>query len=335
GIAAYERYPEPSVLDAGREAYAEAIRLTLDGGDVATAFALIERSRGARADELSTVRQRLEGSGAAIVELASLHDETIALLINANDAVAVRRVASVDRLLGELPLRGVKTVFIVADPQLDGVALAASRLVERVAVAFAPSASALRRERAARLRTIVAMAVASRDLPSTREELADLVRLYPQPLASGGTFASLVSGRADVIHICGHAEGGSDTTLSFRGERVSSRRIAASPLQGAPLVLLSACETLRAPRSPLRRTLSLGEGFLAAGARGVIGTLAPIPDNDAREIFGRIHRHLAAGRGAAAALRLAQLESMAVDRNGAWRSVALLTRTIDEDTEDS
>jgi CHAT domain-containing protein len=218
---------------------------------------------------------------------------------------------------------------------MDGLAVAASQLVDRVAVAFAPSASALRREERLRPTTIVAVAVASRDLPSARDELADLAGLYPQPLQSRGTFASVMSTGADVIHISGHAEGGSDATFTFLGERISARRIAAATLQGDPLVLLAACETLRAPRSPQRRTLSLGEGFLVAGARSVIGTLAPIADNDAREIFGRIHRHLARGSSAADALRLAQLESMAADRNGAWRSVALLTRTIESGKESS
>jgi CHAT domain-containing protein len=178
--------------------------------------------------------------------------------------------------------------------------------------------------------------VASRDLPSSREELAGLAGLYAHSLEVLGTFASVATAHADVIHVSGHSEGGNDTTLVFRGERISPRRIAAATLAGQPLVLLAACETLRAARSPMRRTLSLGEGFLAAGARGVIGTVAPIADNDAREIFGRIHRHLAAGSSAVDALRLAQLEFMSVDRNnGAWRAVALLTRFIEAGKESS
>lgn len=336
GIAAYERYPQTSVLDAGREVYEEAIRLTLDRGDVAAAFVWCERARGARADSLAAVQQRLAGSGAMIVEPAVVAGERIAFVIREDAATVIRRVASADRLFRELPLHGVTQVIIVADPASDGAAFAASQLIDRVAVTFAPSASVLRRELTPPLRSIAAVAVASRDLPSSREELAGLARLYPHSLEALGTFASVATARADVIHVSGHAEGGNDATLVFRGERISPRRIAAATLEGQPLVLLAACATLRAARSPMRRTLSLGEGFLAAGARGVIGTVAPIADNDAREIFGRIHRHLAAGRSAADALRLAQRESMSLDRNNsAWRAVALLTRTIEAGKESS
>lgn len=336
GIAAYERHPQTSVLDAGREVYEEAIRLTLDRGDVAAAFVWCERARGVRADGLAAIQRRLAGSGAMLVAPAVVAGERIAFVIREDEVIILRRVESSARLFRELPLQGVTQVIVIADPDSDGAAIAASQLVDRVAVAFAPSASVLRRETLPLPRSIAAVAVASRDLPSSREELAELVRLYPQSLEAHGTFASVAATRADVIHVSGHAEGGNDATLVFRGERISPRRIAAATLGGQPLVLLAACETLRAARSPLRRTLSLGEGFLAAGARGVIGTVVPIADNDARAIFGRIHRHLVAGRSAADALRLAQIESMSADRtNGAWRAVVLLTRTIEAGKESS
>ena len=335
GAAAYERHGETTVLDAGRALYEEAIRLTLENGNTAAAFAWSERALGARADTLQAVQKRLEGTGAVILELAMARGEVIAFLIKVDDVQVIRRVDSYERLLRDLPVAGATQLLIVADPRLDGVALAASQLVERVAVAFAPNASALRSEAPAPFASLAAVGVASRDLPSSREELAELVQLYPRIVETSGTFASLLGAKADVLHVSGHAETGNDATLLFRGERISSRRISASKLQGHPLVVLAACETLRARRSPQRRALSLGEGFLAAGARGVIGTLAPIPDNDARAIFGSIHHHLATGRGPAEAVRQAQLESMAADRNGAWRSVALLTRTVEIRKESS
>ena len=96
---------------------------------------------------------------------------------------------------------------------------------------------------------------------------------------------------------------------------------------GHPIVVLAACETLRVPDSPRSHALSIGGGFLAAGASAVIGTLVPIADNEAREIFRTIHRGLASGESPASAVRYAQLEALG-KRSGAWRAVTLLVNQI-------
>ena len=75
---------------------------------------------------------------------------------------------------------------------------------------------------------------------------------------------------------------------------------------------LAACETLRRPDSSQTLALSLGGGFLAAGADDVIGTLAAIGDQDAHRIFYSIHRRLAAGVDAAEAVRRAQIEALSL-----------------------
>jgi CHAT domain-containing protein len=85
---------------------------------------------------------------------------------------------------------------------------------------------------------------------------------------------------------------------------------------------------------PSSQALSLGGGFLAAGAGVVVGTLTPIPDNDARDLFRAVHRELARGRSAAAAVRQTQLEAIAGESHGhrtAWRSVSVLTNHIEVD----
>jgi CHAT domain len=63
----------------------------------------------------------------------------------------------------------------------------------------------------------------------------------------------------------------------------------------------------------------------------VIGTLAPIPDRDAQELFDALHRYLAAGLPAADALRQTQLDAIRMEsttRRTAWRAIALLTRHV-------
>jgi CHAT domain-containing protein len=145
---------------------------------------------------------------------------------------------------------------------------------------------------------------------------------------------------ADVVHVAGHTErqmNGGEHALMLAGsggklDRASSRTIAATPVPHAALLVLAACETLRAPASPETHALSLGAAFEAAGVAETIGTLAPVPDRDARRFFRTLHQHLAAGEGAAAALRAAQVTAIHEQPNSgsrAWRSVALLTSRID------
>ena len=97
-------------------------------------------------------------------------------------------------------------------------------------------------------------------------------------------------------------------------------------------VVLAACQTLRTPASDQVQSASLAGGFLAAGARAVIGTLEPVPDNDARRIFRAIHGHLGRGESASGALRQATLEAIQREpeaRRGSWRAIAVLTTTIE------
>ena len=365
------------VYDAGPALYREAIRLHLDRGDTAAAFMANERAlqqfaANTPAAGLDVVSRRLGGSGVMVLSLATLENELVAFAVTER-GVGVQRRAVQERELarlgararsGNLDAAGVlydllirpaepelahaSQLIVVAPAPLDELPFAALRdsrskqcLIERLPVAMAPSASALRRGAPVHARTIVAVGAGSGGaaLPASRAELAQVTGIYPRALDAGGaraTFASLLGAAADadVIHVSGHAERqgpAGESTLVLAGEPVSSRRIAAASLPRGPVVVLAACETLSAIRSPRLRTLSLGDGFLAAGAADIIGTLAPIPDVDAQAIFERVHRHLAAGRTAADALRLAQLESLAAEAGGArnaWRSVALLTRRI-------
>jgi CHAT domain-containing protein/tetratricopeptide (TPR) repeat protein len=247
-------------------------------------------------------------------------------------------------------------LIVVADAALQEVAFAAledrvtrRRLIETMTVATAVSAGGLEpAQRTGALPSILALALPSGDgasvaLPESEAELGTLASMYRSARVidrDGASLAALASGAgADVLHLGGHTErqpGPGDAALLFRGresgvEPVTWTRIASMKL-GRPVVVLAACETLRVPPSPQAQALSLGGGFLAAGATAVIGTLTPIPDNDARDLFRTIHHELARGRSAAAAARQAQLEAISAesrDHNSAWRSVAVLTNRIE------
>ncbi len=265
-------------------------------------------------------------------------------------------------------LAGVRHLVVVAGPLLDAVpyaalydAAAGRRLVETMSVALAPGAGALLAVRAAVPRSVAALALPAGDggggsdgdgssaaaLPEAETEVAQIGRLYPAATVLSGALATLpallaAARRSDVVHVAGHTRwldaSGDDALLVSPGPgggrpaRVSWADIGAAGLSPSTVVCLAACATLRRPSLPQARVLSLGGGFLAAGAGDVIGTLAPIPDGDARQLFPAIHRQLAAGASAADAVRQAQLDALSGELAGgprlAWRAVTLLTRRL-------
>jgi tetratricopeptide (TPR) repeat protein len=281
--------------------------------------------------------------------------ETVGALASRGDDVALRELYDLLIRPAEAQLARAGSLIVVADPRLQRVPFAAlidartgRPLIQRFSVAMAMSASALQPSRQSKaLRSIVTVALPSGEgngtvaLPEQEAEVAEVGGFYARATRTVATFSALseAAARADVIHIAGHTArqpGGDDAALLFRRgpaelEPVTWSRIAALKL-AQPVVVLAACDTLRMPVFPLLRGSSLGGGFLAAGASSVIGTLAPIPDDQARAIFRSIHRELSRGRGAAEAVRQAVIQSIAGESSGrisAWRSVALLTTRIE------
>jgi CHAT domain-containing protein len=252
----------------------------------------------------------------------------------------------------EHALARVKQVIVVADPLLENIPFAAlyderahAYLVERLAVMRAGSASSLRDDVEPRVpRSVAAIALppstpgVQAALPAAGQELSEVAQIYPRATRIAGADATVsaviqAAAAADVVHIAGHTErepGIGEAALVFAGgHRMSWRTIAAARLTSQPVVVLAACETLRVPQSAQTFAMSLGGGFLAAGARDVVGTLAPVADNDARQIFRQIHRHLASGLDVASAVRQAQLEALSDPQHqSAWRVVTLLTTHI-------
>ncbi len=394
GVDALERHPVQfagpvagtGLFDAAA-LYGEAVRLWLDRGDVARAFAYEERSRPWPAAGVAAAGEpgeRLAGSGVVLLEIAVLPAETVVFRLAPDGLAAARRPVGRDAVAAlaarcaggddaaagalydllirpaERELAGASALLVVPDPLLANVSFAALRdaatgryLVERLPVALASSAASLGAARPARLPESVAVLELpsgererSVALPEAERELDEIGGLYPRrtALARGRpTLAALAAAAADadVVHLAGHTErqaGLGEAALAFAApagegrDLVSWRAIAAAPLAHPAVVVLAACETLWTPRARQAFALSLGGGFLAAGAGDVVGTLAPVADNDARELFRAVHRELAAGAGAVEAVRRAQLAALAAEARGhrrtAWREIAVATRFV-------
>lgn len=351
------------IYDAAPRLYEEAVRLHLDGGDVAGAFAYAERGRirlGGTPADATTLQRRLAGSGTAIIEPLALESELVVFTADERGVTASRHPlgrAGLEALIGghddsalydvlirpsQPMIRRARRLVVVPDAYLAGVSFAALRdgdryLVEQLPVMLAPSAGAIARGANCARRSVVAASLAEpggdlRALPEGENEAGDVARLYARgEMLSHPTFAALrdAAMRADVVHIAGHTvRGGTgDPALVLGNERVAWSDVAAQPFAHADTIALAACETLRDPGRADVHALSLGAAFLAAGAHHVIGTLTPIADTDARNIFLEIHRQLAAGLEPSEAVRRAQLSDMAAGRSG-WRAVAVMSNSI-------
>jgi tetratricopeptide (TPR) repeat protein len=254
GVEAVERHPlqveravlGTGVLDAGRKLFAEAIRLRLDRGDVAGAFAYAERSRGGALMTIDALKRQLAGSDTVVLDVVSLPDEVVTWAVSANDAMAVRRprgaaelaslaeacaagdhhasaalyddlVRPADRLVA---LAGM--VIIVPDPSLAGVPFAAlfdsatkRYLVENMSVAIASSAASLQPPPHGVSTSMAGIVLPAPEqsarLPEAESEIGEIAALYRQAAkipAERATWAALESAAAtaDVVHLAGHTE---------------------------------------------------------------------------------------------------------------------------------
>lgn len=342
-------------------AAAERTHGPLAGGN-ATLAALQKKLAGSDAVVLELVALPREVIAFAVsargvsVTQHAVERERLTSLAARGDDKAARDLYDILIRPSQSTLASTGQLIVVADAALNGVAFSAledrgtnHRLVANMTVAMAVNASTLEpRPHGTASPSILALALPSGDgasvaLPESEAELADFGAMYRTARVVERADASLTAladaGDADVIHLGGHTErqpGAGDAALLFRAhdggvEPVTWTRVASMHF-AQPVVVLAACETLRAP-SP-EAALSLGRGFLAAGAAAVIGTLTPIPDNDARDLFRVIHRELARGRSAGEAVRQSQLEAIAAeshDRRTSWPSVAVLTNCIEID----
>jgi CHAT domain-containing protein len=158
-------------------------------------------------------------------------------------------------------------------------------------------------------------------LPGARTELDSVARFYPgagvlrEGNAARDTFIALAQ-RAGIIHYAGHAVfndarpersflllAGADTTGQLTAEAVDSIK-----LRGAPLVVLSACRTLRSREGRTGGLAGLSGSLLTAGASGVVGSLWQADDDLTQPLMVAFHRHYQGLGDPARALREAQRE---------------------------
>jgi CHAT domain-containing protein len=99
--------------------------------------------------------------------------------------------------------------------------------------------------------------------------------------------------------------------------------VAELPLQGRAVVL-SACRSASGEVLRGEGLIGLGRAFFRAGSPAVVGSLWPLRDDEAAELFAGFYRALRDGASLGAALRAAQRE--AIDAGlpaGAWAGLVV------------
>lgn len=236
-------------------------------------------------------------------------------------------------------------LVVVADGGLDAVPFAAlwdrerrRFLVEDHGVQFALSAGATPRTADAGAGSASALVVADptlgaaappglRPLRGARAEASEVAAAYRNSRTVLGADASVRRVLAmlegvPVVHFAGHAVFDDERPARSRlllapavgnapedeaAGVLSADRLASLDLRRTRLVVLSACETARAPSGRVGGFAGLAGAFLAAGAGGVVGTAWRVDDEAARALMGGFHRAYARTGDAPRALRDAQL----------------------------
>ena len=247
------------------------------------------------------------------------------------DAHRERLQRSTERLLAELGRRllepvadriGGRDLIVVPHGPLHGLPFHAlgfggRPLIASRTVSYTPSASllwSLRREPAAPAGRLLATGAVEESAPGIARELEELEELFAgrlERLEPGDLRDALAAleGRGGLLHLAAHGSFQPGHPV-FSGMRLGSSFLTAYDLRQMrlplDLVVLSGCETGRGARVGGEELFGLGQALFTAGARGVIGSLWTVGDDDTRALMGELYGGLARGLPAGRALAEAQ-----------------------------
>lgn len=277
-----------------------------------TSAGLQVRRRPVRRAEIESWVAALESADPASantdVAIARLSDALVA---------PVRDLMVGVEVLGVLPHGATHRVAFGA-LELDG-----QPLLRRVDLFHPPSIQALRTQLTTPARgpgdRLLAVADPSLELTEALLEVLDIAPAFAE--------ASVLTGRAatdsavldqlpeaDVVHFAVHARSDAPGTWSWLAlaedelgdGRLTPQEVTRLALPAKPLVSLMACASSFARADAADELDGLDRAFLAAGARTVIATRAPVSDAAARFVTRHFYEGLLAGRPAVSALADAQ-----------------------------
>ncbi|HEX6100110.1 MAG TPA: CHAT domain-containing protein [Thermoanaerobaculia bacterium] len=247
---------------------------------------------------------------------------------------------------------GASELVIVPDRQLSMLPFAALHdgkgyLIQTHTIRVAPSAAATpptaNRQPPTGPATIIADPATPRAtrLQWSRREAETIAAAYRGTMIAGAdaTRARVIAAISSsaLVHYAGHA----NSDLASYGalllapsandsDLLTTSDIARLKLHARPLVVLSACGTMRGETTHVAGMPSLARAFLGAGARAVVGTLWEVDDDLASELFLEFHKRLGDGEVPAGALREAQLAMLQTSdlrrrHPSSWSAVEVLS----------
>ncbi|MBO3752955.1 CHAT domain-containing protein [Streptosporangiaceae bacterium NEAU-GS5] len=164
------------------------------------------------------------------------------------------------------------------------------------------------------------IAAAGPGLLGARAEVESVAAIHSAPAlveeaASARAVLAAMDG-ARLVHVAAHGR------LHATNPLFSSLRLADGPLtvydleqvRHAPqLVILAACDSGRSVVQAGDELMGLSATFLALGTRTIIASVIPVPDAETATLMVAVHKLLAAGHSAAAALAQAQKQVLSED----------------------
>jgi CHAT domain-containing protein len=196
-------------------------------------------------------------------------------------------------------------------------------LIQSSEVSYAPSATLLAACRRLRRppvyeRDLLAIGTSDARTPHIGGEIAAVFAQFPRGVALTGDAATreaflAQAARTRYIHVAAHGYYRGDNPLlsSVRLHDAHVRFFDIFDLRlDAELVVLSACHTGVADRSPGEELTGLARGFLWAGVPSVVVSLWAVSDESTAATMKTFYRRLAEGATSREALRAAQLEAL-------------------------
>jgi CHAT domain-containing protein len=156
-------------------------------------------------------------------------------------------------------------------------------------------------------------------LPGAAAEVRAVAAAYPHARVLAGADAGRGAleralGTAAVVHYAGHAlfddarpERSALVLAGGATDALTAARVGALDLRHVRLVVLSACQTLRARDGRAGGFAGFSRALLAAGAGGVVGSLWRVDDARTRALMAAFHQAYRASGDGPGALRAAQL----------------------------
>ncbi|HET9930176.1 MAG TPA: CHAT domain-containing protein [Polyangiaceae bacterium] len=243
-----------------------------------------------------------------------------------------------------VPLLRVTLPPELAELDVHALEVAGQPLIERVAVAYAFGPASESKSHATFMNsTIVVLGNPNGDLPWAETEAREVAgRLgAPPALLRGDVTLAAVTARlsgAGLLHFAGHGRAGGIDGIESALLLSAEQRLALGDvlaLERVPdFVVLAACESTVSPEPG--GAISIGQAFLLAGARAVVGASRVVSDRVSQRFARALYPRLSALGGTralssdvhvwAGAVRAAALDLREYDPHLDWASMRLLLR---------